>query len=281
MRSCLQPPPVSVCVRPPRNMSTGVPQSDGDLQAHLEEQLRFLESSCESYDKDFDGEAKRLAATIRVLLHDTSSSKSLLGQLNKKGIEFLDTASENKHGNVYSFSALTAMHSGPSGSKYVPKLETGKTKFTPFEQWWNTIIFVDKDGVTISRRELILSVANKDGGSHIDPVLDEKYGKLSRHGSLNWMVVTPQGSKPMQAPERAAVRQIAHEVLRTLKPGYRKELSDPPGIRVSDVSFVPGDPEPPSRPIPRTVPVIATPKLGRNDPCFCGSGKKFKKCHGA
>jgi SEC-C motif-containing protein len=22
------------------------------------------------------------------------------------------------------------------------------------------------------------------------------------------------------------------------------------------------------------------PKVGRNDPCFCGSGKKFKKCHG-
>jgi uncharacterized protein YecA (UPF0149 family) len=24
-----------------------------------------------------------------------------------------------------------------------------------------------------------------------------------------------------------------------------------------------------------------TPKLGRNDPCPCGSGKKYKKCHGA
>jgi len=22
-------------------------------------------------------------------------------------------------------------------------------------------------------------------------------------------------------------------------------------------------------------------KMGRNDPCFCGSGKKYKKCHGA
>jgi preprotein translocase subunit SecA len=22
-------------------------------------------------------------------------------------------------------------------------------------------------------------------------------------------------------------------------------------------------------------------KLGRNEPCWCGSGKKFKKCHGA
>ena len=21
--------------------------------------------------------------------------------------------------------------------------------------------------------------------------------------------------------------------------------------------------------------------LGRNDPCWCGSGKKFKRCHGA
>jgi preprotein translocase subunit SecA len=22
-------------------------------------------------------------------------------------------------------------------------------------------------------------------------------------------------------------------------------------------------------------------KIGRNDPCWCGSGKKFKRCHGA
>jgi preprotein translocase subunit SecA len=36
-----------------------------------------------------------------------------------------------------------------------------------------------------------------------------------------------------------------------------------------------------------SVPVIETrrldenEKIGRNDPCWCGSGKKFKKCHGA
>jgi preprotein translocase subunit SecA len=22
-------------------------------------------------------------------------------------------------------------------------------------------------------------------------------------------------------------------------------------------------------------------KIGRNDPCWCGSGKKYKRCHGA
>jgi len=28
-------------------------------------------------------------------------------------------------------------------------------------------------------------------------------------------------------------------------------------------------------------PTTAPAKIGRNDPCFCGSGKKYKKCHGA
>ena len=32
---------------------------------------------------------------------------------------------------------------------------------------------------------------------------------------------------------------------------------------------------------PPTEPIVnRAPKLGRNDPCWCGSGKKFKKCHG-
>lgn len=32
----------------------------------------------------------------------------------------------------------------------------------------------------------------------------------------------------------------------------------------------------------RQTPVVRTaPKIGRNDACFCGSGKKYKKCHGA
>ncbi|WP_415164049.1 SEC-C metal-binding domain-containing protein, partial [Ottowia sp.] len=25
----------------------------------------------------------------------------------------------------------------------------------------------------------------------------------------------------------------------------------------------------------------AVPRVGRNDPCPCGSGKKYKQCHGA
>jgi hypothetical protein len=33
--------------------------------------------------------------------------------------------------------------------------------------------------------------------------------------------------------------------------------------------------------LPKQVPIRRSEKIGRNDPCSCGSGKKFKKCHGA
>ncbi|MCK9389498.1 MAG: DUF1186 domain-containing protein [Sulfuritalea sp.] len=35
------------------------------------------------------------------------------------------------------------------------------------------------------------------------------------------------------------------------------------------------------KPAPTFIPVRQDPKVGRNDPCPCGSGKKYKKCHGA
>jgi preprotein translocase subunit SecA len=37
---------------------------------------------------------------------------------------------------------------------------------------------------------------------------------------------------------------------------------------------------PPSRPAPSADAAVTGKKLNRNDPCFCGSGKKFKYCHG-
>ena len=42
------------------------------------------------------------------------------------------------------------------------------------------------------------------------------------------------------------------------------------------------DAEPaPLKPEPTLVPVRQSVKVGRNDPCPCGSGRKYKKCHGA
>ena len=40
----------------------------------------------------------------------------------------------------------------------------------------------------------------------------------------------------------------------------------------------PKDPEAPQAVPAPAAPISREPKVGRNDPCPCGSGKKFKKC---
>jgi preprotein translocase subunit SecA len=41
------------------------------------------------------------------------------------------------------------------------------------------------------------------------------------------------------------------------------------------------EPEMPLMPVVEQRRVDESEQIGRNDPCWCGSGKKFKKCHGA
>ncbi len=36
---------------------------------------------------------------------------------------------------------------------------------------------------------------------------------------------------------------------------------------------------PPAPPVPEPA-GLAREKIGRNDPCWCGSGRKYKRCHG-
>jgi len=50
--------------------------------------------------------------------------------------------------------------------------------------------------------------------------------------------------------------------------------------RITETHAASGDGEAKPHPKQETV-VRAHPKVGRNDPCPCGSGKKYKKCHGA
>jgi hypothetical protein len=49
---------------------------------------------------------------------------------------------------------------------------------------------------------------------------------------------------------------------------------DPAPLRIVPASYA-------VREAPPTLVTDDKPGTGRNDPCWCGSGKKFKKCHGA
>ena len=68
------------------------------------------------------------------------------------------------------------------------------------------------------RRDLILNVADTDGGGHVDPELDELYYAFSKKNSLGWMFANGDITKAFDGrPELVCMRQIAYEVLLTLK----------------------------------------------------------------
>jgi hypothetical protein len=249
----------------------GIPQSPKELQQHLDDHLGFLDRSCDAFDSGHEGEAKRLAVSLRVLFHDTSQSHSLLGQLNRLGGDFVSSAIPHQTGNVATHGGLimTAMSEG--GARYFAPLDdVPSERWLPFASWWNEIVFVDASRAELTRRNLVLAVANQDGGAHVDPHLNEAYARLSRQNSMAW--VYEPGGTPIEDAARSAIRQIAHEAMKTLKPGYKRK----PDVK-ADIIFgggmlsVGGPLQPPTRPA----------KVGRNQPCPCGSGTKFKKCHGA
>jgi preprotein translocase subunit SecA len=52
------------------------------------------------------------------------------------------------------------------------------------------------------------------------------------------------------------------------------------GTRPSQISQGGGAPRRAQQPPKLSAPVQVENKIGRNDPCPCGSGKKYKQCHG-
>lgn len=72
------------------------------------------------------------------------------------------------------------------------------------------------------------------------------------------------------AARRVAVQRAAQEKRQDMSK-YRTEKTDITGNRIPS-----GQAAPPQK----TAPIVAEKKVGRNEPCPCGSGKKYKACHG-
>jgi hypothetical protein len=249
-----------------------------DLQAHLDEQLGFLERSAAAFDQGYEDEAKRLTVTLRVLLHETPQSHSLLGQLGRRQGKFFDTALPADTANLMTHGGLVFVGMGPPETRYVAMLDDVPiTTQVPFDQWWGAPVFIDRDRISLSRKQLILIAANQDGGAHIDPALDDTYAKLSKQNSMNWTVVQDGQARPMGGPERAAIRQIAHEVLKTLKPAYKKMPAHMGSMFIGGMSVRQGVHPPSVSPSNSS----NGRKIGRNEPCPCGSQKKYKRCCGS
>nr|WP_082525023.1 SEC-C metal-binding domain-containing protein [Pseudorhodoferax sp. Leaf274] len=254
-------------------------QSTAELEQHLSEHIEFMKASADAFDAGSTGEAKRIAVSLRVLLHDTTSSVSLLGQLGRKSVQFVDSSTPMNPRNMLSQNVLVAMLMGPSGGSYVPFLDLSPEppRMLPFDAWWDAVVVSDAKKNSLSRKQLILAAANQDGGAHVDPKLNAIYAALSRQNSSGWTYSEGGKLSIPKGEELAAIRQIGHEVLKTLVPGYTKE------VKLPDESAMFGGAvfmEAEQAPVPAGAPLGVPVRVGRNDKCPCGSGARYKECHG-
>lgn len=201
-------------------------QTKTELKQHLHEQLDFLKVSGARYDEGHVHAAKQLAAGIRLLAHDRgNTSRSLLGQLGLKGRRFLDSAAPRNPRSILPYYGLLIFYVpvDDRSTCFLPRLDTDEAfnRRVDFDIWWNGGVFWIHGHGEVSRKDLVLAVANQDGGTHVDPVLTKFYADLSRTNALRISGRHEDGRR--HGAELASVRQIAHELLKVLEPGYRCE----------------------------------------------------------
>jgi len=240
-----------------------------DFRAHLAEQLDFLRSSMTAYDGGAEHEAKRLSTTLRLLVHNTKRQTSLLRHLGVQDrLGWIDRGPPEPPRNaiVIAFGVCVVES----------RFDTGRTRYEPamrqlapdrmhppvsFEDWWRRTILTDQPGNTFSRADLVLSVADQDGGAHIDSALNEKYRQLSRDNSLG--LRQSQQLPIANGVVHASIRHIAEELLQTIERGLEWREEEP---------VVPN----PVCPLPLGTHIT----VDRNDPCPCDSRRKLKRCFG-
>ena len=191
-------------------------QTIKELAEQWNDQIGFIERSCESYDAGIHSEAKRIATSLRVLFHHTNNSNSLFNQLGyTDNFLFWSSACLYTPSNLLSSWSLLSIQSNGTEILYVPVLKeiVSRTFFLELNDWWNEIIFDDKQ-FFLSRKDVVLAVSNKDGGAHVDPEFDESYASITKRNSLGHFIQTNGYSvPPNNNPIYASIRQIACEVL--------------------------------------------------------------------
>jgi hypothetical protein len=212
---------------PTPNDNDRVSRTREDWLVLLWDQLEYIRASAASYDAGHEGEAKRLAVVLRVLLHDTRTSKSLLGSLGiKETLRFWQVmGTAPLEAMVFMGLSMTFT---PKGVRYVPTLRDPKERLT-IEEWWNALVLYNpKENVRFSRGNGILELADTDGGAHVDPKLNAAYAALSRDNSFGWEVHRGNGERGIveNSPVLPLVRTAAHEVYGALMEQLPNLLAD-------------------------------------------------------
>lgn len=188
-----------------------------DFRAKLTEQLTFLWTSCASYDAGNKREAVRIATCIRVMLHDTRSSVSLLTHLGAKNIRLSSSVEGEPPPNAVFMIRMVRQTTGEGGATvYGPQLDTKYLLPMSVSDWWSQIVYV-LGKVQSTRKSLVLGAADKDGGAHVDAALSTDYETLATTGQRGWWHYSPNddpnSTEPVTDVHLVYLRQMGFEIM--------------------------------------------------------------------
>ena len=197
-----------------------ISRTPSDLKAALSDQVFLLQAYCEHYDRGEFEFSKPMATALRVLLHHSGSSKSVLQQLNLRSGRYFTVVPPLNPRNLLSECNLVMMQVGPVGALYLPQLAFmhGRKNRIPFPEWWTAPVAKGQDKQTMSRMDIVGAVAGMDGGAHVDPGFTPLYARFRSGAFLGWLVHQDgQAPQLIAHPQYACIRAIAHELLLTLE----------------------------------------------------------------
>lgn len=186
-----------------------------DFKEQLRRHLGFLDRSCIQFDAGHLDEALRIAVSLRVIFHDTTSSISLLKHLEiKESTNVLSTFNpgykEDKNTGMTWVSI--PILADARGKRIAPLGNATRREFLIANAWWNEIVAVMNH--KFSRKNIILSASNKDGGAHVDANPDNKTSELIK--GVGTLTTTHRGfvkKIPLDNQHFPILRQFAYEVL--------------------------------------------------------------------
>jgi len=122
---------------------------------------------------------------------------------------------------------------------------------------------------------LVLQTMDRVWVEHLDAMHHLRTGiGLRGYGQRDPLIEYKKESHRMFRETQAGIQQrIVYSIFKISAAMHQapKSLLEQHGIRLSGAPKTSGGGEGPG---------IKNEKIGRNDPCYCGSGKKYKKCHG-
>lgn len=196
-------------------------QTPDELKLEFKRQIKLLKDYAEKYDNGENHYATEMAVKLRLMLHETGKSKSLVGQLLLRDRKFYDTGANFNllQPGIFFMSGISSLTYPSIPNGMMPFLDgviPGRDGYVDFSSYWNRVVMIDNDGTSFTRAEIIGNIANQDGGAHVDPGIDKKHYELSRHNTIGIELVSDDNTtKPVNRPDFPVIRQITHEILKT------------------------------------------------------------------